>query len=165
MAFVNERITGNDLERYGIPEIKRRIGVSDYQRPYTCTIDHERNVYLINAAEEREMRPGSDNRWPTGLYGWVFLWHGHELWVEAQWLARGGESSGHGWGYLRLTSLELMGEEIRILGGTRRLPPELMPHREEILKDLYEALLAYKEVGIFSKFTSYDLQLELAEGI
>ncbi|MDR2364664.1 MAG: hypothetical protein LBD68_02255 [Zoogloeaceae bacterium] len=165
MAFVNERITGNDRERYNIPEIERRIVVSDYITPSACTIDHERGIYLLDPAEEREMRPGSDNRWPTGLYGWVFLWHGHELWVEAKWLARGGESTGHGWGHLRLMSLGLMGEKVGMLGKARRLPPELMPHREEILKDLYEALLVYRVSGIFSKYTSFDLNLELAEGI
>jgi hypothetical protein len=165
MAFVNERITGDDWERYNIPEIDRRIVPGQYSPPCTCTIDHDRDIYLLNAAENREMRPGSDHRWPTGLCGWVFMWHGHELWGEATRLAGGGESRGHGWGHLRLTSLELMDKEIRTLGGTRRLPPELMPHREEILKDLYEALRVYKVSGIFSKYTRFDLKLELAEGI
>jgi hypothetical protein len=165
MAFVNERITGDDWERYNIQKMIDRIVPGQYTHPSTCTIDHECGIYLIKVAENREMRPGSDNRWSTGLCGWVFMWHGHELWVEAQWLAQGGESRGHGWGHLRLMSLGLMGEKVGMLGRPRRLPPELMPHREEILKDLYDALLAYREVGIFSKFTSYDLKLELAEGI
>ncbi|MDR3158043.1 MAG: hypothetical protein LBU11_03325 [Zoogloeaceae bacterium] len=90
MAFVNERITRNGQERYKIPEIKRRIVVSDYLRPSTCMIDRERGIYLIEAAEARE------DRRPTGLCGWVFMWHGHELWVEARELARGGESKAPG---------------------------------------------------------------------
>jgi hypothetical protein len=171
MPFVNERIsTENDRERYKIPEIERRIVPGHYISPSTCTIDHERDIYLIDAGEQRESPTDKDGRWmdgrrPTGLYGWVFMWHGHELWVEAKWLERGGESRGHGWGKLRLTSLELMGGEIRVLGGTRHLPPELMPQREEILKDLHEALRVYRRSGVFSKFTSFDLQLEIAEGV
>jgi hypothetical protein len=58
-----------------------------------------------------------------------------------------------------------MGNDVRSLGDPGRLPPELMPHRDEILKDLYDALLVYRVSGIFSKFTSYDLQLELVEGV
>jgi hypothetical protein len=165
MAFVNERITGNDLERYGIAEIKRRIVPGQFFSSSTCTIDHGRDIYLIEAAEERETPPGQDGLWPTGLCGWVFMWHGHELWVEGKWLARGGESGGHRWGQLRLTSLGLMGERVGMLGRTRCLPPELAPQREEILKDLYDALLAYKGFGIHSDCTSYDLQLEIAEGV
>jgi hypothetical protein len=41
-----------------------------------------------------------------------------------------------------------------------------MPHREEILKDLYDALLAYRTFGVFSSnYTSFDLTLEIAEGV
>jgi hypothetical protein len=165
MPFVNERITGNDWERYNIPDIERRIVPSVLCLPCTCTIDRERGISLLKMSEQCEMRPGSDHRWPTGLCGWVFMWHGHELWVETKWLERGGESKGHGWGRLRLLSLCLMGEKFRTFGDKTRLPPELMPHREEILKDLYDAFLAYQEVGIFSTLTSYDLQLEVSEGV
>jgi hypothetical protein len=90
MAFVNERITGNDRERYRIPEIERRIVASDYLHSSTCTIDQERGIYLIQAGEEREIPPHTDVRRSTGLCGWVFMWHGHELWVEAKWLVQGG---------------------------------------------------------------------------
>jgi hypothetical protein len=160
MAFVNERITGNDQERYRIPEIKRRIVPGHYLSPSTCTIDHERGIYLIEAGEHRE-----EHR-PTGLYGWVFMWHGHELWVETKELARGGESNAPGWSRKRVTRLDRMGEELRMLGVRRHLPPELEPHREEILKDLYDALLAYRTFGVFSSnYTSFDLALEFAEGV
>jgi hypothetical protein len=46
---------------------------------------------------------------------------------------------------------------------TRSLPPELKPHQEEILKDLYDALVVYKKAA--SKHTTYELTLELAEGV
>jgi hypothetical protein len=158
MAFVNERITENDQERYRIPEIERRIVVSDYLMPGTCTIDHERGIYLIKAGEERE-----EHR-PTGLYGWVFMWHGHELWVETRTEAASGGGE-HGWSRKLVTSLGLMGERVGMLGSRRHLPPELEPHREEILKDLYDALLAYKSFGVLSSHTTYELTLRVAEGV
>jgi hypothetical protein len=58
-----------------------------------------------------------------------------------------------------------MGEKVGVLGRARRLPPELTPRREEILKDLYDALLAYKSSGVRSSCTSYALTLEMAEGV
>jgi hypothetical protein len=39
------------------------------------------------------------------------------------------------------------GNYFRILGERRHPPPELESHREEILKDLYDALLAYRTFG------------------
>jgi hypothetical protein len=59
-----------------------------------------------------------------------------------------------------------MGEEFRMLGERRHLPPELEPQREEILKDLHDALLAYRTSGVFSSnYTSFDLTLEVVEGV
>jgi hypothetical protein len=165
MAFVNERITADDWERYKFPEIERRISVSSYFSTNTCTIDHERGIYLIKAAEERKGRLDMDGRWPTGLFGWVFVWRGHELWAETRDLEQTGESRKPMWSRKRLTSLGLMGERVGMLGSARRLPPELTPRREEILKDLYDALLAYKSAGVLSTCTSYALTLEVAEGI
>jgi hypothetical protein len=159
MAFVNERITEDDLERYRIPEIERRIVVSDYLSPSTCTIDHERGIYLMAAAEERD-----DHR-PTGLRGWVFVWHGYELWVETKLLEFRGGRGEPGWSRKRITNLGLMGDRVGVLGGKKYLPPELEPRRKEILKDLYDALLAYKDFGYLSCNTTYELTLDVAEGV
>jgi hypothetical protein len=165
MAFVNKRITKNNLKWYGIPEIKQRILPGQYLSSRTCTIDPERSVYLIKTAEEREQRPDRYGLWPTGLYGWVFVWQERELWVETRELERTEERGGSLRSLQRLTSLGRMGEEIRMLGEARRLPPEWMPQREEILKDLYEALRVHKDSGVFSSCARYELRLEMAEGI
>jgi hypothetical protein len=156
MAFVNEGITGENLEQYGIPEIKRRIVSGHYSSPSTCTIAHERGISLIKAGEERD-----DDHRPTGLYGWVFMWHGHELWVETMRVITQLEDGGTGWPVWRLTKLGLMGGELRALGKARHLPPELVPHREEILKDFHDALLA----RMCSSTPDYELTLEIAEGV
>jgi hypothetical protein len=161
MAFVNERITPANWEQYGIPEIKQRIVASSYASSSTCTVDHGRGIYLIRVAERLD-----EERRPTGLCGWVFMWHGHELWVETKELARGGESNAPSWSIKRITRFGLMGEEVRVLGDACHLPSELKPHREEILKDLHDALLTYRTSGILSSnYTSFDLKLELAEGV
>ncbi|MDR0673168.1 MAG: hypothetical protein LBF93_05835 [Zoogloeaceae bacterium] len=66
MAFANERITGDDWERYNIPEIERRIVPGDYSISSTCAIDHDRGVYLLDVAEQRESWPDLNGIWPTG---------------------------------------------------------------------------------------------------
>jgi hypothetical protein len=157
MAFVNEHITGNDLERYKIPGIKRRIVPGQYSGPSTCTIDHDRNIYLLKVASQL-----GEERRPTGLYGWVFVWHGHELWVEIKTVeARGGRGEA-GWSRKLVASLGLMEDKVIVLGEKKHLPPELEPRRKEILKDLYDALLAYKDCGVLSSNTTYELTLDVA---
>jgi hypothetical protein len=159
MAFVNERITPANQEQYGIPELRQRIVCSQLSGPATCTIDHERGIYLMEAAEERD-----DHR-PTGLLGWVFVWHGYELWVETKLLEFRGGRGEPGWSRKRITNLGLMGDRVGILGGKKYLPPELEPRRKKILKDLYDALLAYKDCGVLSSNTTYELTLDVAEGV
>jgi hypothetical protein len=161
MAFVNERITAEkDQDRYKIPEIKRRIVPGYYSGSSTCTIDHERDIYLIKAAEK-----GDWEHRPTGLYGWVFVWHGYELWVETELVEFRGGRGEPGWSRKRITRLGLMGNDVRMLREPRYLPPELEPRRKEILKDLYDALLAYKDFGVLSSNTTYELTLDVAEGV
>jgi hypothetical protein len=93
------------------------------------------------------------------------MWHGHELWVETRREGAGGGRNEPGWSRKCVTSLGLMGERVGMLGQKRYLPPELEPHREEILKDLYDALLAYKDLGVLSSNTNYELTLDVAEGV
>ena len=50
-------------------------------------------------------------------------------------------------------------------GDSNHLPSRLEPRKAEILKDLEEALLAYKDGGVFSASTTYDLVLVVAEGV
>jgi hypothetical protein len=85
-----------------------------------------------------------------GPCGCVFMWHGHELWVEAKRLEQGGKQ--RRWmGPVAPYAPWADGRESEYIGGTRHLPPELEPHREETLKDLYEALRVYRISGVFFK--------------
>ncbi|MDR1934076.1 MAG: hypothetical protein LBS49_00530 [Candidatus Accumulibacter sp.] len=161
MAFVNERLSEStsNWAQYGMPEIKKSIVVTRYASPGTVTVDHERNIYLICVAEQTE-----DHR-PTGLSGWVFSWHGHLLWVEQEALSHWGDRNGPGGGIKRITRLGSMDEMFVYFNRPRQLPDELKNRRDEILKDLYDALLAYKGSGIFSTYTTYELTLDVAEGV
>jgi hypothetical protein len=108
-----------------------------------------------------------DEHQPTGLYGWVFNWHGHALWAEMQILEWGGKVGEPGWSRWELRHIGNMKQEmVIILGHERHLPPDLEPHRDEILKDLHDALEAHHGLnGVYSRYSSYKLILELAEGV
>jgi len=41
------------------------------------------------------------------------------------------------------------------------LPEQLRPHKEDILADLNEALLAYKGSGIYSTNTEYEITVDI----
>ena len=50
-------------------------------------------------------------------------------------------------------------------GGSNYLPAEYASKRSQILSDLQEALLAYKDGGVYSSTTTYELMLVIAEGV
>jgi hypothetical protein len=159
MAFVNERPESNEWEKYGSPALR---GIHEFSHPSTCTIDHERNIYLLYVATQ--MNPKYDHI-PTGLSGWFFFWRGHELWVELEIVEGKGKYGGPGWARFLLSKLCLMSEKSNWMGRSlkRELPSELKPHREEILKDLYDALVAYLQIS--SGHSICELTLDLAEGV
>jgi hypothetical protein len=108
-----------------------------------------------------------DEHQPTGLYGWRFNWHGHELWVEMQRLEWGGKAGEQGWSRWELRRIGSMKQEgVIVLGDNRHLPPDLESHRDEILKDLHDAFETHHGLnGIDSRYSSYKLTLELAKGV
>ena len=165
MAFVNEHISesSDNWEKYGMLQIEKFVGPFSYSIPSTCTIDHERNIYLINVAHKCD----SEHR-PTGLTGWVFSWRGHMLWLEleAKEAWNWGTRNGAGGCKRCITRLGAMGEKLHDFGfpgkAPEQLPDELKKQRTEILKDLHAALLAAM-AKISSEFTTYELTLEIAE--
>jgi hypothetical protein len=163
MAFVNERITPANKKQYRVPEFEQLIVCSHFSGPATCTIDHERNISLMCFAH----RLGDDHQ-STGWYGWLLNWHGHELWVEMNRLEFGGEAGEPGWSRWELRRIGGLRarEGLIVLGDRRHLPPELEPHRDEILKDLHDAFEAHKGLdGIYSRHTTYKLTLDIPEGV
>jgi len=149
MAFVNEYIPKADMEKFQIKEIDQRVGINRRTNSDSWTIDRERGIYLRCVARGREEFARES--------AWTFFWNGQLIWVELEILD--GSSSGRnapGWSRKRVTKLCLMG------GSSNHLPADQAAQRDEILNDLREALLAYKDGGVYSATTTYELTLEVA---
>lgn len=151
MTFVNEYIPQDDIVRYHIKEIDQRVGLHRRTNSDDWTIDRERDIYLRCVEMGNfEFRHQS---------AWTFYWHGELIWVELEMLGCSSERNAPGWSRKRIVKLCLMDVE------SNHLPERLMPQRGEVLKDIEEALLAYKDGGVYSATTTYDLTLEVAEGV
>jgi hypothetical protein len=161
MAFVNEYASKEDIVKYQFKEIDKHIGIGQRTNATDWTVDREREMYLRHVAWQN----GEDHQ-PTPLSGYTFLWKGYLLWMEVETVALNGKQGEVGFVRRRITQLYLMGDKFRQVGWSKeRLPPELAAHRDEILKDIHDALLVYKSGGIFSSLTSYELELEIGEGV
>lgn len=144
MAFVNEYITPEDMEKFGLKEIDKKffVGATNAR---DWTIDREREIYLRNVTNGREEL--------RHISGWTFYWHGELLWLEIHTLSAKGERGGPCWARELLHSMQSF--------NSHELAAHLQPKREEILADLKQALLAYKDGGVFASCTDYTLTLEI----
>lgn len=130
MAFVNEIISDDDLQKYGIAEINDRECVATYQCKWTR--DRERDIYL------RWMRADRDQ---PGRNEFMFYWKGTIFPVV---LKREGEGVRGGKGS-NTWSIWKNNDGDRLW-----LPPELEVSRKDVINDLKEALVAYKDFGLLS---------------
>jgi hypothetical protein len=148
MAFINELISEADLEKYHIKEIDEEFVVGQ-TKSRQWTIDRGRDIYLRNVA-----RGGGGDPDIRSQTTWTLYWHGDLLGLRLDLLDGGGARGEPGWSHWRLVWLE----------GSHGLPDQLKPQRTQILEALYEALLAYKDFGVYSTNTDYRVTLDLAEG-
>jgi hypothetical protein len=133
MAFVNERISKEDFEKYGLQKINSAAS--------SWTIDRDNDIWLSwirNSGDPRE--PGEDR---SKSY-WNFYWKGHliRFWVKLA-------DVKVDWALWRLLSLEI--------------PQTANPHRTQILKDIESAFLAYKDGGIYAESTDFSITFEIPE--
>ena len=135
MGFVNEYIPEDDIEKYGIAELDNRFVVGG-TTARDWTIDRERNMYLRQVARGREDT--------SHLSTWTFLWHDQLIVVYIELLATRGGRGEPCWSHQRIRKLEM--------------PAQV--DRAEMLTDLREALLAYKDGGVYSASTAYSLTLD-----
>jgi hypothetical protein len=138
MAFVNEYISEEDVAKYGLEDIDKNFIVGG-TNSRSWTIDRERNIYLRNVMRGREEH--------KSLSGWTFFWHGQWIYLEMEVVDAGGKPGGAGWVHRRLCTIEL--------------PDQLKGQRAEILAALKEALIAYKDFGIYSVCTDYSVTLDI----
>ena len=138
MAFINEHISADDIEKYDIESIDKRFIVGGVSSK-NWTIDRERNIYLRIVARVRE-----DYRHEST---WTFFWNGELLLVELDNIKTDGKAGGERTGHKRIRRLEI--------------PQHLKSHRDEIIDDLKEALTAYKDGGVYATATEYTLILDV----
>jgi hypothetical protein len=137
MAFVNEYISEEDRQKYGLDEIENSPGMRARAPARDWTIDHDRNIYLRYIGCGREEF--------ANRTAWHFYWSGELLVVDLLTIDAGGKPGEPCWAKKKIHRLPL--------------PPHLSPRRDVIVADLYDALSAYKDGGVFSKSTTYTLNL------
>jgi hypothetical protein len=142
MAFVNEYISPEDVEKYQLEKIDKRFVVGG-TNARDWTIDRARDIYIRNVAAGRE-----DWRSHTE---WTLYWKGDLIYVELELLTGGGGRGEPGWSHWKLNELEI--------------PEHLHSHKGEILSDLKSALEAYKDGGVFSSCTDYKVILDIGENV
>lgn len=145
MLFINEFITAEDVEKYGIKSIDQNFIVGG-TNSRQWTIDREREIYLRNVARGGGNEPEIRNQTK-----WSFFWHSVLLTLRLDLVDGGGRRGEPGWSHWRL---------VRINGGTE-LPANLHTDKNIFIEDLKNALLAYKDFGAYSTNTDYRIVFDI----
>lgn len=130
MGYVNEFASDEDVRKYGLEAINKRFRKVDVK--YGWTIDREKNVYL------RWLHSGREDECDENKF--LLCWEGELLIAE---LKRKGDGvrGGPGWTHWSMINMNL--------------PSSLEKHRQEILKELKQALAAFKDFGARSVTTEH----------
>jgi len=139
MAFINEYISAEDIKKFDIEAINKSYTCGGISRQWT--IDRTRNIYL------REVAAGVGHSGKNRV--WHFYWHGDFIELKIEILSSKGGRDEPNWAHKRVHGFQL--------------PDHLRQNHAEILSDLKEALIAYKDGGVFASATSYTLDLEICE--
>lgn len=143
MTFINEKISEEDKEKYGISEINRKASVVDVGSQWT--IDKEKNVYLRRMHDDREVHNHVEfNLFWKGSLLIILLKYDFE-WDGLNPVRKASKT----WSIISFAGLS-----------TFALPNTLEKYREEITVDLKEALTAYGEYGIYSKIPDYTVNFD-----
>ena len=125
MPFILEKVPEADIERCGLREINKKAWKVDHG--YEWVIDRDRDIYLrfVSNGDRDEPYRADFN----------FYWKGVPIWVRFEKHAEG-VRGGRG-----ATTWEFWGWQP---------PPELLPEKDDILAAMKEALIVYKDYGIYS---------------
>ena len=135
MAFVNEYVSDEDINKYGLEEVRlrfnpqfRKSGLpSNFQ--YDWVIDREKNVYLMR------VKVGRDDI--SNRVTWVLSWKGNEITVQTDRMPGG--------------SLSFSESPYKIIWGlVKVMPNELLEEvtEKELLATLKEALTIFGDGGV-----------------
>ena len=141
MAFINEYISEEDRKKYNIDAINERFIVGG-TNPRQWTIEKEKNTYLMCVARGREEFFSEST--------WIFFWEGNLIELEIKLVSSDSKVNGPGYSHKEIKSI--------------KIPESLKGKEEELLRNLKEAFLAYKDGGILSSCTSYSIDLTVAQG-
>jgi hypothetical protein len=136
MSFVNEKVSEQDIEKYGLREINKKFFKGDHS--YFWTIDRANDVYL---------RSMGNNWQEPEEQVFSFYWKGHQFQIDLRICDSSGVRGGAGsvtWGLSSNTTEKMV-----------PLPQSLEAYRSQITADLKDALRAYKDGGYFSATTEY----------
>jgi hypothetical protein len=138
MAFVNEYISDEDRQAYGIEAIDQNFvtgGTSSRQ----WTIDRGRDIYLRVVARGRDKVAHQST--------WTLFWHGELVVADLSLVDITSSRNGkHGSVCYRLRRL--------------RLPPYLEAQRKKMISDLREALVVYRNEGVYAVASSSVVVIE-----
>jgi hypothetical protein len=147
MAFINEYIPREDVEKYRLEEIDKHFFPGTRARDWT--IDRARDIYLRNV----ELGGGSDPDLRSQTK-WTFYWRDKSLTLRLDSLDGSGRHGEPGWSHWLLVWVN----------GSDGLPASLKVHKAEFLTDFKEALTAYQGGGVYSaNYTDYSATLDIAE--
>lgn len=138
MAFANEYISADDRLKYELDSINAKFIVGG-TNARDWTIDRDRNIYLRVVSRGRE-EMASISTWTLFRDGDLIVF---DLDIVGTTGGMGKPSSIH-YKLLRLS-----------------MPQHLEAQREEVLADLYEALMGYRDGGVYGTAPSFSLILDI----
>ena len=138
MAFINEYISDEDRKKFNIDDFDKRFFVGG-TKSRSWTVDKEKNIYLRNVARGRE-EFASESKW-------VLSWGGQLVFLDLKNISTSGVAGGDRHGHKKVLKINI--------------PDTLEEQREQILKDLQEAFVAYKDGGVFATAKNYTLTLDV----
>lgn len=154
MAFVNEYISQEDIEKYGISEIQKYFRY----RGRDWTADHEREMYLM--CVDNGMGPDG----ATGEQEWIFIWHGYSLWLQIKIIDTKAARNEAGWVHYKVTTIGVYDQSKSRLFPAKLLDEEMNNQRKIIFDNLKEALTAYKGSCVFSTLSDFEVTLDVELG-
>lgn len=140
MAFVNEIIPPQDIVAYGIKDIDKRYVVGGTSSDQ-WTIDRERNIYLRQVANG----PREIELFYRGI--WTLFFDDELIEIGIDNLSSSGELNAPATGH----------KAVRYMN----IPARLERCRDQIVEALREALLVYKNGGVYASSFHYSLTLDI----